>query len=178
VLPNQELRNPVVAALEAAFARIAATRMAGLPLNNPALCVATVGFVPWDDSHVGVLITPWAINLAAVSADRDALRLATDVRRTWRFPSGEYELMGGDEPECGAFQFCSLFSPAFDFSDQESAVATASEIMRVLVSPEPVPDDQSLQAARMKGTSVLQAPVSRRGFLRGVFGTSTDSKPT
>jgi [NiFe] hydrogenase assembly HybE family chaperone len=179
VLPNDELRNPAVATLEAAFARIAVTRMAGLPLNNPALCVATVGFVPWEDSQVGVLITPWAINLAAVSDDRHVLRLGTDVRRTWRFPSGEYELMGGEEPECGAFQFCSLFSPAFDFADQGSAVATAEEIMRVLVSAEPVVDDaQALQTARLNGTSVLQAPVSRRGFLRGVFGTPAESKRT
>jgi hypothetical protein len=38
-----------VAALEAAFRRIAATRMAGLPMNNAALRVQAVGFRDWAD---------------------------------------------------------------------------------------------------------------------------------
>ncbi len=153
--------------LRAAFVRIAATRMAGLPLNNPALSVATVGFVPWSEVQVGVLIAPWAINLAVVSDHPNALRLGVDERQTWRFPSGEYELMGGNEPECGPFQFCSLFSPAFEFADQATAEATAVAIMQGLLAKA---DDDGREAARMVGTSTLQAPVSRRGFLRGVFG--------
>lgn len=153
--------------LRAAFARIAATRMAGLPLNNPALSVATVGFVPWADAHVGVLIAPWAINLAVVSERPELLALAPDRRRTWRFPSGEYELMGGNEPECGAFQFCSLFSPTFEFADQPAAEAAANEIMRALFAPGA---DDGREAARIAGESALHAPVTRRGFLRGIFG--------
>ena len=47
------------ASLVAAFERIAATRMAGLPLNNPALRVQAVGFRAQDDGYlVGVLIFP------------------------------------------------------------------------------------------------------------------------
>jgi [NiFe] hydrogenase assembly HybE family chaperone len=146
-----------VAGLRAAFERIAATRMAGLPLCNPRLTVAAIGFVPWEDVQVGVLVTPWMINLVAVSTAPEVLRLAVDTRRAWRFPSGEYELMGGEEPECGAFQFCSLFSPTFEFADQAAAEATALEAMRGLFAVPPPP---------------ASAGVSRRNFLRGAFGTA------
>ncbi len=159
-------------ALEAAFSRIAATRMAGLPLNNPALRVQAVGFRLQDDGYlVGVLITPWAINLVmlATTPSRE-LYLAPDKRHTWDFPSGSYEFMGGEEPECGAYQFCSLFSPAFEFCDHASAVETAIAIMATLyvdTEPDLVAERD---AARLAGRSVAQIPTTRRGFLQGVFG--------
>jgi [NiFe] hydrogenase assembly HybE family chaperone len=161
-----------VGALTAAFSRIAGTRMVGLPMNNPALCVAAVGFRPWQENYlVGVLITPWAINLMLIGdrAARD-LHLAADCRQGRDFPSGTYDFMGGDEPECGAYQSCSLFSPAFDFPDQAAAETAANEIMNALfvdVSSN-VADRQ--EAARISGHSVLQIPTSRRGFLRGFIG--------
>lgn len=161
-----------VGRLAAAFARIAATRMAGLPMNNPALRIATVGFRPWhEDYQVGVLVTPWAINLVLlgdpVAGD---LRLAADRRRTWDFPSGRYDFMGGDEPECGAYQFCSLFSPAFEFPDHGSAVAAANAIMAELFVETPADAAEQGEKARLGGRSMLQVPIGRRAFLQGVLG--------
>ena len=98
-----------VSALAAAFRRIAATRMAGLPMNHPDLAVDTVGFRPWQGKQVGVLILPWAINLV-VLPDTDAAfqALRSDVRQRWPFPSGDYDFMGGNETGCGPYHFCSL----------------------------------------------------------------------
>lgn len=160
-----------VGALTAAFERIAATRMAGLPMNNPALRVAAVGFRPWQEAYwVGVLITPWTINLM-VLGDRTAgdLRLAADCRRTWEFPSGRYDFMGGEEPECGAYQSCSLFSPAFEFADQAAAETTAADIVEALFVDASGGEAEQREAARLAGRSALQVETSRRGFLRGVF---------
>jgi [NiFe] hydrogenase assembly HybE family chaperone len=138
--------------LTAAFERIAATRMAGLPMNNPALRVAAVGFRHWaEDYLVGVLITPWAVNLVLLG---DGLRLAADRRQSWDFPSGSYEFMGGEEPECGPFQFCSLFSPTFEFANQAAAEASADR----------------KEQSRLSGNSALRLPTSRREFLRGIVG--------
>ena len=165
--------NEPVRALEAAFERIARTRMAGLPLNNPALRVQGVGFRRHEEGHlVGVLITPWAINLVMLAAtpSRD-LHLAADCRRDWDFPSGCYEFMGGEEPECGAYQFCSLFSPAFDFRDQHGAVEMAQELMRGLFAEAVADPAARREAARMAGHSVLEIPTTRRGFLQGVLGS-------
>lgn len=161
-----------VGQLQAAFERIAVTRMAGLPMNNPALRVAAVGFRPWQENHlVGVLITPWAINLMLLGdkAARD-LHLAADCRQMWTFPSGDYDFMGGDEPECGTYQFCSLFSPVFEFPDQYAAETMANEVMGALfVDASGSTADQS-EAARIAGRSVLAIPTSRRSFLRGIIG--------
>jgi [NiFe] hydrogenase assembly HybE family chaperone len=160
------------AGLAAAFERIAATRMAGLPLNNPVLRVECAGFRPLDERHrVGVLITPWAINLVLLD-DRasGALRLAADSRRTWEFPSGSYEFMGGEEPECGAYQFCSLFSPAFEFADQGSAVAAAHAIMAELFVETAACAAEQVEAARVAGRSAMQVPINRRAFLQGMLG--------
>ena len=160
------------AGLVAAFGRIAATRMAGLPLNNPALRVQAVGFRAQDDGYlVGVLVTPWAINLVmlAPTPSRE-LQLAPDRRRTWDFPSGSYEFMGGEEPECGAYQFCSLFSPAFEFSSQESAETMARDVMEALFVEASGSGHEDREQARLAGRSVAQIPTTRRGFLQGVFG--------
>ena len=161
-----------VRALEAAFERIARTRMAGLPLNNPALRVEAVGFRALDQNHfVGVLVTPWAVNLVVLgAASSNDLLLAADRRRSWDFPSGGYEFMGGDEPECGPYQFCSLFSPAFEFADQEAAVATAGAIMAGLFAATAADAGDEREAARLAGRSVIHARTSRRGFLRGMLG--------
>lgn len=160
-----------VRAIEAAFARIARTRMAGLPLNNPALRVQAVGFRLCENGHLaGVLISPWAINLVLLAQSPSSeLRLAADCRQQHDFPSGSYEFMGGEEVECGAYQFCSLFSPAFEFRDQVSAVETAGAIMDELfvVAAQPVAEQR--EAARMAGHSLMQLQTGRRAFLQGMF---------
>lgn len=161
-----------VGQLQAAFQRIAATRMSELPMNNPALRVAAVGFRPWHENYlVGVLITPWAINLMLLG-DKPArdLYLAADCRQAWDFPSGNYDFMGGDEPECGAYQSCSLFSPVFEFPDQAAAETTANEIMTALFVDASTKVTDQCEAARISGRSVLQVPTSRRGFMQGIIG--------
>jgi len=121
------------ALLATAFRRIHATRMPGIPILNAALDVEAFGFRDWNGMRVGVLITPWSINLVILrelDAALPALRLSE--RRSWCFPSGSYEFMGGDEPECGPFDFCSLFSPALEFHDQAAARAVAESVMTQL----------------------------------------------
>lgn len=75
--------------------------------------------------------------------------------------------MGGEEEECGAFQFCSLFSPVLEFADQAAAEAVARTVMVELFKPA---GDDAREAARLSGTSALHTPLTRRGFLRGAFG--------
>jgi len=138
------------AAVEAAFSRIAATRMAGLPLNNPALAVEACCFRPWDGLWLGVLVTPWAINLMLLPGGNPAFRrLGADQRQTWKFPSGEYAFHGAEEAGLGAYQSCSLFSPVFEFAGQDEArAAAAAALVALLAAPAP-------------------RPISRRAFFGG-----------
>jgi rubredoxin len=54
------------ARFEAVFAGIATTRMAGVPVLNPALGVAMRGWQAVEPFELGVLVTPWFMNLLAV----------------------------------------------------------------------------------------------------------------
>ena len=59
--------------------RAAAARMEGLDFVNPALSVEAVAFAPWQGHWLGVLITPWFMNL--ILAPRDTARLVEILRR-------------------------------------------------------------------------------------------------
>ena len=86
-----------------------------------------------------MLVTPWAVSLVLLpGGDPEFATLATDRRQTWRFPSGEYDFMGGGEEASGAYQFCSLVSPVpeIDIADQEAARTLAEEVLaNLFVTP-------------------------------------------
>lgn len=150
---------PVVRLVEG-FDRLAAEGMADLPIANPALKVEAVGFVAWDGEWVGVLITPWAVNLVVLPGQPEASTATgpdDGAVRSRRFPSGAYGFRAGYLQGFGAYQSCSLFSPPGEFADQDAARAVALEIMGLLFQPE---------------TALAPPPaqVSRRSFLRGRFG--------
>lgn len=152
---RREPDNPA-ARVERAFAAIAATRMADLPLSNPALAVEACGFQAWNGLWLGVLVTPWAINLVLLPDGNPAFRrLGPDRRQSWLFPSGEYAFHGAEEEGLGAYQACSLFSPAFEFACQEEARRAALE---ALFAPR---DDIPAPPAGAR-------PLSRRAFLGGL----------
>ena len=45
------------------FERIGAEQMRDLPIYNHAIDVEAIGFHPWGPGFIGVLITPWFMNL-------------------------------------------------------------------------------------------------------------------
>ncbi len=141
--------DPRIGALVAHFREVENTRMRDVPILNPALQIEAVDFQPIDAGCLGVLITPWFMNLVWLpSVERgadmpDAPLLA--------LPSGEYECQPNHAPTVGRFYTCSLFSPVLQFDDQVAAVLTAQQVMQlILCAPPP-------------------ANVSRRDFLRGKF---------
>ena len=82
------MRTNPAPALEAAYCRAQATRMAGLPFLNGSLAVEAIGFAPWQAHWLGVVVTPWFMNL--VVAPRDAAQwraLPAGEKRRFRFPA-------------------------------------------------------------------------------------------
>lgn len=124
------------ARLEAAFAAIARTRMADVPICNPALAVEAVGFRPGPDGQwTGALVTPWAINLLCLPGpEADWPATAPGGRHDWRFPSGDYEFTVAEEESLGRYHLCSLFSPALEFESHEAARLTALAAVEALFS--------------------------------------------
>jgi [NiFe] hydrogenase assembly HybE family chaperone len=124
--------------LEATFGLIQATRMQGVPVMNTALAVCADVFTRWDTYYLGVMVTPWFMNLMLLPATEES-REQFAARRTGQkqnhaFPAGTFEFITGHEPELGCFQSCSLFSPMFDFRDQEAALDTARAVLEELMN--------------------------------------------
>ena len=131
-----------VAALEALFVHVAATRMAGIPILHPGLRVQAVGFEAEGDeaaAAVGVLVTPWFMNLVWLPLAPQADALPVGVTRERRVGRECFPFIGAHEEDFGAYEACSLFSPMGDFADHDAAIATARAVLDELRRPEPPP---------------------------------------
>ncbi len=179
----------IAARLEQTYARIQKECMRDVPLLNRKLRVEAVGFRDWGaQAAIGVLVTPWFMNLMLVSTQREAwgdLPVGSQVQHP--FPSGRYEFIVGEEARIGRYQMCSLFSPMFEFEDQAAAVATAEAVMSALLDAGDANDaDRIANNAGRDGMTReepaggfdgqrrgLEArarqPMDRRDFLRGLF---------
>ncbi len=140
--------SPVDAAalrLEAVFRDIAATRMADVPILNRKLEVEAVGFRAWRGDTIGVLITPWFMNLICLpSAAVDWAVGASGTRQVLELPSGNYEFLTASEESIGPYLSSSLFSPMFDFPDQANAREVALAVLEELFDPaRPAPSDRA-----------------------------------
>jgi [NiFe] hydrogenase assembly HybE family chaperone len=166
-----------VSRLEAVFRDIAATRMAGLPILNPALEVAAVGFRHWRDGWYGALVTPWFMNLIGIpDAPDEAAELGSGTRRVRPLPSGEYEFLSAHEEAFGAYWTSSLVSPMSQFDDMASAIAVAESVMETLFKPEddsPAPaiatNAPDSSAVPVGLSARLEQPLSRRGFFAALL---------
>lgn len=149
-------------ALVASF-RAAAVRMAGLGFVNPALAVEAIGFAPRDGRWLGVLLTPWCMNLVAAPCDPRAWpAVAPGAKVRLSFPAGDFEFVGARDAAAGEYLACSLFSPVLEFADQDTARAVAAQALLALLDArtahEPGPVEQR-----------VAAPLTRRDLLRARF---------
>lgn len=164
-----ELPSPA-AALEARFERILQGAMRGLPMLNPALRVQAVGFQPWDRHWLGVLVTPWFMNLVLLPRLRVHWpAIGERESRHYVFPAGVFEFIGHHDTELGDYQACSLFSPMFEFADPDAAQATAEAALQSLFDTGQRPA-MDLPAARSMPATTAAAPTpapSKRDFLFG-----------
>lgn len=120
------------ARIEAVFRRIQDERMAGLPLLNPALAVAAVGFARHGDDWRGVLVTPWGINLLLLPAVAD-WPVPPPLARAFRlYPAGTFAFLANHEEGLGDYLACPLISDMKPFTDQENALRTAQACLIAL----------------------------------------------
>ena len=123
--------------LERVFSMIERTRMDGVPILNPRLQVRAIGFREAGRDWIGVLITPWFLNLVALPIEPGALAevlLGETIRRT--LPGGRFPFIVGEEPELGRFAMCSLFSPVLEFECQEAAEVAAEAALKEIFEGE------------------------------------------
>ena len=180
--PAGDLLDARVRALVALYRDIATTRMRGLPLLNSALQVEAVGFelvsamaagpagaqavaAPEQTATVGILITPWFMNLVWLPLQRLEAAAHVGSKVTRHVGRECFEFIGAHENGFGDYEACSLFSPMFEFQSQRSAVDTAHAVLDALRQLEtatvPTP-----AVAPAQSPDIPQAP-ARRAFLFG-----------
>ncbi|MBB3954594.1 [NiFe]-hydrogenase assembly chaperone HybE [Novosphingobium sediminicola] len=130
--------EPWASQVEAVFADIAQTRMVGVPVMNDALGVTMCGACERDGWRLGVLITPWFMNVLAFGPDDEAPARVGEKRHI-ALPSGAYEAIRGHEEALGFYWAISLFSPMFEFETMEVAIATADAAMAEIMTTPPAP---------------------------------------
>ena len=123
----------VTGRLVADFREIWHAKMRDVPMVNKMLSVEAVGFRLISDRPLGVLLSPWFMNLVLLPAEsEDWSALNPGAKEVIAFPSGEYEFIHMTRGIVGGYKACSLFSMMGDFQTQMQAVEVAQAIMREL----------------------------------------------
>lgn len=143
------------------------TRMHDMPFVNPALSVEAIGFVQLQGDWVGVVVTPWFINLFLVFGGGELWGdIPAGERRYLNLPCGTLQFIADDDPDIGPYQYCPLIAPVSNVPDMATARQTGHDAMAaVMVPPAPPVVEEAPPPAEPE-----KRDVSRRGFLRALSG--------
>lgn len=139
--------------LENHFRQVQTTSMQDVPILNRQLQVQAVDFQAIPQGQLGVMVTPWFMNL--IWLPEPALDTTAPAHTWLELPSGQYEFQLTQAANVGHFYACSLFSPMQPFADQHTTVLTAQQVMHTLLQPPTTP------------IAATKPSLSRRDFLRG-----------
>lgn len=142
------------------YREIGERAMHDLPIYNGALDVEAVGFRVFNGTIIGIMVTPWFMNVLIPAGEMAPAASASTLR--FRFPAGDIEFILGDLNHAGRIASCSLFSPMFGFADAASARATAEAAVNELMLPA---DGKEATRCREPATSAID----RRSFMRAVL---------
>jgi len=150
--------------LEAHYRAVYAERMADLPFVNAALQVEAVGFDRLRGDWLGVMVTPWFINLFLLNGGGELWGdIPAGQRRYLELPCGTLQFLADDDPVLGPYQYCPLIAPVSEVADMAVARQAAVDALATVFSrPAPPPAEAPEQAPPKN--------VTRRGFLRSLTG--------
>jgi [NiFe] hydrogenase assembly HybE family chaperone len=143
-------------ALAARYREIESKAMRDAPICNAALQVKAIGFREFDGYAVGIILTPWFINLVAAQKPSNTAPALPLGALSLSLPAGSIEFTVTELEGFGRLASCSLFSPLSEFPDQETACAVAQEALDAAFDP-------GLHATKPEP----RPPLDRRAFLRG-----------
>ncbi|MCV6596190.1 MAG: [NiFe]-hydrogenase assembly chaperone HybE [Mangrovicoccus sp.] len=163
------------AKLVAEFREIWHSKMRDVPMVNTRLSIEAIGFRLYDGRPLGVLISPWFMNLIQLPGKNEDWRdLTSGDKEIIGFPSGEYEFIHNTREMIGGYKACSLFSPMGEFATQMQAQEVARAVMLALFDEaNRAPSDRAadIRAAREAELAPKDAPEppapSRRAVITG-----------
>jgi [NiFe] hydrogenase assembly HybE family chaperone len=116
------------------YRRVHARTMRDAPICNAVLDVESVGFRALGGCALGVIVTPWFMNVVLAPRGDGALPAAASGATTQvALPAGRVEFLATVLDGFGPLWTCSLFSPMHDFADHAAARETAEEALAELL---------------------------------------------
>lgn len=142
--------------VEQAFDRILRENMQGVPILNSRVRVQTLGFQHYQDRVVGIVITPWLMNVILLPTEDDNWSdLALGHKQSHVFPSKTCKFVVNEIDDIGFCQTHSLYSPMNEFPSHEHAERVAQDFIDALMidaSPaEEDPVDEELLGQILRG---------------------------
>ncbi|MEM8956246.1 MAG: [NiFe]-hydrogenase assembly chaperone HybE [Pseudomonadota bacterium] len=168
--------DAATANLVADFREIWHAKMRDLPMVNKMLSVEAVGFQLWEDRLLGVLISPWFMNLVMLPGEtEDWSSLIPGAKEVISFPSGDYEFLHNTREQTGGYKACSLFSPMSEFKTHAAATDVARAVMvalfdsDVLAGTDRKADIRTMREAELAPPPETDGPVAptRRALVTG-----------
>lgn len=152
------------------FTHIGETAMRDLPIYNHALHVDAIGFQTTDKGLLGVLITPWFINVMLLPRQKQKAPLPLGQRVTHELISGEHAFTVGEDDELGHYDFLTLASPTLRYKSQQAARDTAQKALSKLLTP-PEEIETAIPEQPVHFVSAEQKGKERRAFLRSLMSS-------
>ena len=170
IRPAQAREAEPGALLDAHYRHLWMTQMHDMPFVNPALGVEAIGFRRHDGDWLGVMITPWFLNLFLIYGGGDLWGdIPAGERRYVELPCGTLQFIADDDPDLGPYQYCPLIAPVSALPDMATARQAAFEALATVLAP---PPEAAADPSAKSREAVVERPkpVSRRGFLSTLVG--------
>jgi [NiFe] hydrogenase assembly HybE family chaperone len=174
-LPAKLLAEDPSALLTRFYDRVWREQMHDLPFVNPALSVEAIGFRRYEGDWVGIVVTPWFLNLFLIPGGGALWQdLASGEQRSVTFPVGELDFIADNNPDpeapITAYQYCPLMHPVQHLPDHATARQAALDALEALMKPPPAPEPAADAAVPAATSAEVEPKPARRAFLRGIVG--------
>ncbi len=175
---NNKLQTPMAgfsenpsAVLEQIYSTIYREQMHDVPVVNPAIQVEAIGFSEWEGQWLGILLTPWFMNVLVipkVGSPWPELEMGKGKELMLSFPQGEYKFSARVDKGIGSYLCCSLISPVNDWKSHPEAKRTAEDVLRLMKSiPVTHIEDEQSESADGGCQQSTSCDLSRRAFIAG-----------
>jgi [NiFe] hydrogenase assembly HybE family chaperone len=139
---------------------------------NPLLKCTSVGFCRYRGDWLGVVITPWLMDLVLLPGCGELWGdIPPGQRRYVDLPQGTVAFSAAESPELGSYQHAPLVASVATLPDMSAAVGLANQVMAEICMASRPPETPS-PTLREPGEALPDTPdvPSRRGFFQRLVG--------
>jgi len=129
--------------------------------------VAAIGFRRYEGDWLGVMVTPWFLNLFLLSGGGTLWGdIPAGERRHVVLPCGTLQFIADDDPELGPYQYCPLIAPVSHVPDRMAALTAAGSAIATVLAPPPAEPETPEASPAFTSDGPDRSAASRRVFLR------------